>query len=228
MNLNLSPDKQIITVSASSKAAIEAYWFKGKIKANVKLVYNFYEPKYKSIYTSSSTDSKKILTIGSCEVFKNPFFFIECAKQIIDTEKEYAIEFLWAGNGSLLEECRRRVNGYPQIKFLGNVQNVEELYAQAVIYFQPSLQESHGIAILGAMYYNLPCIVSDRGGMKESVADKISGYVFSVEAACENIEGIKTLIHDKERRLRMGSYGRKLYEEKFTYEVWEKNMNFLF
>ena len=224
----LNHRKQIITVSKSSKKTIEMYWLQSKSSKYVNVVYNYYKPKFKNVYAENASGINRILTIGAVEDYKNPFFFIECAKQIIIDKKETAIEFIWAGDGSLLQECRDWVKNYPQIQFVGNKENVEELYATSTIYFQPSLQESHGIAVLGAMYHKLPCIVTDKGGLKESVMDGLTGFVTQIANTNTAIEKINTLLHDEKLSREMGINGFKYYTEKFTEQAWINSMiNFI-
>jgi glycosyltransferase involved in cell wall biosynthesis len=228
LKYQLGLQKQIITVSASSKAAIETFWMQSKSNAYIKLVYNFYEPKFKNVSVQNSIGIKRVLTIGSCEAYKNPFFFIECAKQIVDIVKEARVEFYWAGDGSLLQECRNRVKNYPQIKFEGHQENVEELYGASCIYFQPSLQESHGIAVLGAMYHHLPCVVSNRGGLKESVMDGVTGYVVEMENTKMALEKINSLLKDETAAKLMGESGYKNYIDKFAKAAWTQSMKNIF
>ena len=223
LKLFLGPKRQIITVSESSKLAIERYWFNSKTNTHIKVVYNYYEPKYKYEPIENFTGIKQVLTIGSVENYKNPLFFIECAKQIITCDSK--VVFIWVGDGSLLDECRHRVKDLPQIQFLGHKENVEVIYAQSTIYFQPSLQESHGIAVLGAMYHHLPCVVSDNGGLKESVENNLSGYVVNVKNTISSVASITSLLNDTHNRDTKGELGFQIFEKKFSRQVWEINMN---
>jgi glycosyltransferase involved in cell wall biosynthesis len=94
---------------------------------------------------------------------------------------------MWAGTGSLLQECIESTKQFSEILFLGEVENVEELYSATDLYFQPSLLESHGISVLGAMYHKIPCIVSDQGGLPESIFNNFNGYTI-------NLENIKVVV----------------------------------
>ncbi|MEO6731332.1 MAG: glycosyltransferase family 4 protein [Ferruginibacter sp.] len=225
LSSQLSTSKKIITVSQSSKIAIEKFWLSGQSNKHVNFLHNFYEPKYKVKELISTNGFKRILTIGAVEEYKNPFFFIECAKQILAGNKTNTIIFTWAGDGSLLPECRNRTKDFPQIQFVGNIENVEELYAAATIYFQPSLQDSHGIAVLGAMYHKLPCVVSDNGGLKESVKHGVAGCVVNVVDTLNAVAKINDLLNDESVRKLMGDNGYNDYKKKFTRVAWEQNMN---
>jgi glycosyltransferase involved in cell wall biosynthesis len=225
---SLSAEKQIVTVSVSSKVAIENCWMQSESSEYLKVVHNFYEPQFKEYSMQNLNLIKRILSIGSCEAYKNPFLFIDCAKQIIDRKIKENLEFYWAGEGSLLDICRSKVKNYPQIKFEGHIENVEKLYNASAIYFQPSLQESHGIAVLGAMYHQLPCVVSNRGGLKESVIENVTGFVVGVDYPEGAVEKIQFLLQYENAARRMGQQGRLYFESKFTKTLWVQSMEDIF
>ncbi len=224
----LSSSKQIITVSFSSKKTIESFWLNTASNNYVNVIYNFYEPKFKNIGAVKMQHVKNVLTIGDLEYYKNPFLFIDCAMQIIDRGNKTSVTFTWAGGGSLLQECRDRAKEYPQIKFIDFTDNVEKLYNEATIYYQPSLLESHGISALGAMYHRLACIVSDHGGLKESVEDNKSGFVVTVTDVTASVEKLQLLLYNNSLCKEMGSHGYVIYEKKFTKIIWESKMMVLF
>jgi len=220
----LGENKKIITVSDYAKKCIEDKWVRGTDSAYIYSVYNFYFPKYQEYTNIQDSQVKRVLTIGAVEDYKNPELFFEIAKKTISQNEKSQIEFIWAGEGSLLPAYTALSSSHPKIKFIGNIENVENLYQNAAIYLQPSLLESHGIATLGAMYYGLPCVVSDKGGLKESVADRKNGYVISVNRVDEFVDRITQLLHNNIQAQQMGKCGRQLYDEHFTPVIWETKM----
>jgi glycosyltransferase involved in cell wall biosynthesis len=222
----LSKRKQIVTVSKSALNDIYKFWFDGKIVKYVHFVYNYYTPKFNNHSHATKETYLTILTIGSLEYYKNPFYFIEVAQHVL--VKLPNVQFVWAGDGSLLEECQKRVNNMPSVQFIGYQSNVESLYEQATVYFQPSLIESHGIATIGAMYHGIPCVVSNNGGLKESVEDNKSGYVVPVTDLTASIEKLQLLLNNQSLCKEMGGHGYLIYEKKFTRKIWETKMMDLF
>jgi glycosyltransferase involved in cell wall biosynthesis len=129
----LTIKKQIITVSNSNKLLIIDRW---KICENlnfINVVYNpinafknhFVERKYKKI--------KIVLTLGHVESYKNPFSWINIAKDMTSLFKD--VYFLWIGDGSLFNECIDTVAEHRQIIFLGYRSNVSKYLEIADIYF---------------------------------------------------------------------------------------------
>jgi glycosyltransferase involved in cell wall biosynthesis len=222
----LSKRKQIVTVSKSALRDIYKFWFAGKVVKHVHFVYNYYSPKFTNHSLAIKESHLTVITIGSLEYYKNPFFFIEVARQVL--VKLPNVKFIWAGDGSLMDECQTRVNKMLGIQFIGHQNNVEKLYKQATVYFQPSLIESHGIATLGAMYHGIPCVVSNNGGLKESVEHGVNGYLVADEDVMQAAIHILDLLQQPNLCKEMGAAGRNIYNDLFTKGMWIKRMSNLF
>jgi glycosyltransferase involved in cell wall biosynthesis len=218
------PHKRLLTVSKSALDSLSNNWLSGTSSRNIGFVYNFYEPKYKVEKKVNHGKSITILTIGSLELYKNPYFFIDIAKLLLLRNTQINFRFLWAGNGSQLSACINLVKDYPQIHFLGYVENVEVLYSEADLYFQPSLEETHGISVLGALYYGIPSIVSENGGLTESIYDGINGIVIDVDNIEDSYHRIIELLSNLDLIEQMRLNSRRIFYEKFNKSTWETSM----
>ena len=224
---SLNENKRILTVSKFSKNQIVKCWLAEKKQKYVDYIYNFsnlenytYIPKI-----TGKNDVKKILTLGHVVGYKNPDIWYSVA---VKTIEKYSgeLEFLWAGDGDLLDTYREKVkkDNMPQIKFLGFQKNVAELYNQSAIYFQPSRLESHGIAVVDAMLLAVPCIVSSAGGLPESVIDGKTGYVVDPDNIDEMVFKLLNLLENENLRVSMGKAGKEYYEKTFSYKRWIQEM----
>lgn len=222
----LSKKRQIIVVSNSSKELILKNWYINKKEKYIKVVYNYFEPKIGS-FPNTDDPIPTILTIGSTEYYKNPIFWIEVCKQIL-MRYHKPIKFVWAGDGSLFNQCVLLANSFPQIKFIGYSRDVDSLYKTCAVYFQPSILESHGIAVLGAMYYSKPCVVSNKGGLVETVIDNITGLIVPIDNMAESVDAILSILNSQDLGEQMGSKGRIRYQHSFSKELWYKKMNLIF
>lgn len=222
LQYSFSKDRILLSVSAFTFNEIIRQW---KVNPRyVKYIYNFYEANKNDIFVQR-TNEINILTLGTLNWFKNPLFWIDTAKQIIDRHKPLKINFTWAGDGKLMQECLIASSNYPSIKFIGFQKNVDSLYQNSDIYFQPSVLESHGISVVGAMCHGLPCVVSNNTGMADSVKDGTTGFHFSIENQNEAIDKLTTLIQDTDLRNLFGQNGKQRYSEMFTKEIWVSNMD---
>lgn len=210
----------MITVSEFSKKKIEKHWKKIADKQH-KVIYNYYE-KNKDV-KKQKHNTINILCLARVEEGKNPLLWAEIANQL--TAKYKHIMFTWAGNGSLLNQAKAITLHNNRVNFIGFVKNVDELYAQTDIYFEPSKREAHGISVVGAMAWGIPAIATDNGGTTESVLDGQTGFIVDVTNKQQMIEKLEILISNSELRKTMGEKARKRYEEMFTREIWEREMD---
>jgi glycosyltransferase involved in cell wall biosynthesis len=224
---SLNENKRILTVSKFSKNQIVKCWLTDKKQKYVDYIYNFSNLENNSSIPKESgiTDVKKILTLGHVVWYKNPDIWYSVA---VKTIQKYPgdLEFLWVGGGDLLDTYREKVknDNMPQIKFLGFQKNVTELYNQSAIYFQPSRLESHGIAVVDAMLMAVPCIVSNAGGLPESVVDGKTGYVVNPDNINEMVSRLLNLLENENLRVSMGKAGKEYYENTFSYKRWIQEM----
>ena len=189
----------------------------------IRIIYNSYQDikdlDENNIGKNISTD-KIVLTIGHVTEYKNPEAWLKVAVSIIEQKSE--TQFIWLGDGPLLDSMRLTVQELginKNVFFLGHSNNVVPYYKKATIYFQPSLRESHGIAVVEAMSHGLPCVTSDIGGLPESVIDGLTGFTCQpndVENFCLRI--IQLLNHPDVLE-KMGREGRLRAQNLFSEDI---------
>jgi len=177
-------------------------------------------------YFKHSTGCIEVLTVGHVIEYKNPFFWIEIAQQVIQSVPN--VRFTWIGPGPLLQDCIfrvREINLDESIRFIGSLDDLNDFYTNCDIYLQPSRIESLGIALLDAMRYGKPCIVSSAGGMPEVVSNEVSGYVINLDEGADKFaKRVIDLALNPEKRDIMGQISQDIYSEKFTPLQWEASM----
>lgn len=166
-----------------------------------------------------------ILTAGHMVAYKNPELWLKVARMVLQDCPDS--RFVWLGDGELLETIRNKIKGMSledRILLPGYESDPSTWYAQAHIYFQPSLRESHGIAVLEAMAHGLPCVVANTGGLPESVVDGETGYVCHPTDPAGFAERVTELLGDPDLRERMGTDGRKRVARCFSEEIQEQKI----
>ncbi|HYW46923.1 MAG TPA: glycosyltransferase family 4 protein [Bryobacteraceae bacterium] len=77
-------------------------------------------------------------------------------------------------------EDRRALERFPNVKFLPNARNIDEVLARTRVLLMPSLwYEGFGLIVMESMLRGIPVVASDAGGLKE--AKRGTGYVIPVE-----------------------------------------------
>ncbi len=110
-----------------------------------------------------------------------------------------------------------------RINFLGACSGVGEILSRAQIFLLISHWEGFPRSILEAMRAGLPVLASDVGGVRESVADGITGYVVPPRDSEALREKLWLLLSGAELRQRLGAAGRERYEQSFGFETMFEN-----
>lgn len=178
--------------------------------------------------SKSNQDTVTVLTLGLLETFKNPDLWLSVAKSITDKfkkEKKEVPDFIWAGSGSFYDRLKEESKSYPNIKFIGYQTDTKTLYETCDIYVQPSTTENCSLSVIDALKYSLPCVVSNIGGLPEQVIDGHNGFLCTYDRCEEFVYSITKLLDNKRLRTTYGKNSRKIFEEKYTQEQWNKNFS---
>ena len=127
-----------------------------------------------------------------------------------------------AGDGPLkaeMEQLSIRLGLQDRITFTGDTDQVSSLLADTDIFVLSSRYESLPLSIIEAMRAGLPVVASDVGGVRELVANGITGYVVPHSNSEILKERLRELITSAGTRRRMGQMGRLHYERHFTAET---------
>jgi glycosyltransferase involved in cell wall biosynthesis len=228
-----SDRKRIVTVSRFSSECIKRVWFGGTVReGTVCVIYNSgYVDRKKAIMADAADDRQRVivLTLGHVAQHKNPAGWFRVAKRVIHAAAGAGLgcSFIWAGDGDLLEQYRElaRNSGLGEnVQFLGFQEDVGGLYRRASLYFQPSLVESHGISVLDAMQFGIPAVVSDIGGLPESVVDGETGFVVPVTDEEGMAQKLFMLIQDHALAKKFGESSRSRYQQLFSHHRWVKEV----
>jgi len=98
-------------------------------------------------------------------------------------------------------------------------ERLQQLYAQADIFFVPSRYESFGIIFVEAMRCGLPVLTLDSGGARDIVDHGVTGLLAAGEDTAQLADFLSQLITDPDRRARMGAAGRERYMRQFEYQT---------
>ncbi|HLO18740.1 MAG TPA: GT4 family glycosyltransferase PelF [Anaerolineales bacterium] len=126
-----------------------------------------------------------------------------------------------AGSGVLEDELRRLIEKLhldDKIRLLGNRHDVHDLMANADVFVMSSRSEGMPMALLEAMGFGLPVVITRVGGLEEVVEDQTQGLLVPPEDPQELAKAILKLLHDPVLCSNMGKNARQRIEEKYTTE----------
>jgi glycosyltransferase involved in cell wall biosynthesis len=151
-----------------------------------------------------------MLIMGQLSADKGHRVLLDAMHDVIGRAPEARLRI--AGRGE--EEPRLRAQAGAlglagRVEFTGFLNDVRGALAQADVFVQPSLWEGLGLAVLEAMAMGKPVVVSDAGGLPESVVEGETGLVVRAGDAGALGEAILFLIRNPDRAREMGEAGRR-------------------
>jgi L-malate glycosyltransferase len=140
--------------------------------------------------------------VGSLREIKNPLLLLEAFNKIAPQFPNTALVYI--GEGQLKNELQTRISTYnlqEKVFLLGQQNPASPYFKEFTIYALPSICEAASLALLEAMYHNLPVIVTDGGGSKELVDYGKAGVVLpsnSIKDLASSLSGLlKDLVNKK-------------------------------
>lgn len=203
--------------------------FNGK----VFIVNNAIEKSNNKTLIKSKNDMVTLLFLSNLIIKKGILDFIDSLEiliskginfyaKIIGDEKDLSKEDLI----KILKQ-KKLVNN---VEYLGPKYKIEKEteYINSDIFVFPTQYDVWGLVILEAMQAGLPVISTYEGAIPEIVDDGVTGFLVEKQNPEALSEKIEILIKDRELREKMGKAGRKKFLEKYTLDIFEKNMKNVF
>jgi L-malate glycosyltransferase len=105
------------------------------------------------------------------------------------------------------------------VQFLGPVSDPADLLRAADVFVLPSVAEGMSNSLLEAMATGLPCVASDIGGNQDLLGGNEAGVLVPPGSSELWSEAIRGLLHDPERRERLGKLARARIEAEYSLET---------
>lgn len=208
--------KRIITVSSYDRDLALRYRLGSTAK--LKLVHNGMPWQDRIPGGLGSSATVRIVMVARFQEQKDHATLFEALGRLPDLP--WTLELI--GDGPDLPRWQRWVEekGWSgRVKFSGQVLDVPRRLEAADVFVLATLWEGFPRSILEAMRASLPVVVSDVGGVRESVVDGVSGFVVPARDAEALTQRLQRLLADAELRRTMGEAGRARYEAEFTFEA---------
>jgi len=135
------------------------------------------------------------------------------------------VKLIIAGRGNYESEYRKLVDEFGlsnKVDFVGAIEyhQMPKFLESLDIAVMPSTcnAESFGVAALEASATGLPVVGTKVGGIPEVITDEVTGYLAENKNAKEVAKYLMLLIDQRELRNKMGLAGRKMVEEKYSWQ----------
>lgn len=166
------------------RESIKFYFGEKVINSNNFLVINNAIDENKFLYNETKRNEIRVkynlggkFVIGNVARFmkqKNHTFLLDLFKEIVNKEPNAVLLLL--GDGELLSEMKNKAKNLEiedSVKFLGNVDNVNEMYQAMDLFILPSLFEGLPVVGIEAQAAGLKCIMSDTITDEVAITDNV-------------------------------------------------------
>jgi glycosyltransferase involved in cell wall biosynthesis len=140
--------------------------------------------------------------IGRVTQIKRPDRFLDVVSEI--KKRNINLDFFIAGDGELLETCRKRIIAETlPVKVLGWQSNIEKVLSVADIVVLTSDNEGTPLSLIQAGMAGLPVVSTNVGSVPEVVLDGVTGIITDLNVQ-EIANALEKLAKDKVSRERLG------------------------
>ncbi|MEM2900086.1 MAG: glycosyltransferase family 4 protein, partial [Thermoplasmata archaeon] len=163
-------------------------------------------------------DKKRILTVGTA-IVKNIDGLIE---DFLEIDREDIELYIIGGENENIRKIKSKYannKNICRVKFTGALSHKEVLehYRNADIYVQASIWDAYPIAVLEALAFGLPVIITDRVGTYSIIDNGTNGLVVKHDEKGAIRKAIETLLDSEELRNKIGKNGYELAKR----ESWD-------
>jgi glycosyltransferase involved in cell wall biosynthesis len=178
--------------------------------------------------------NKIVGMVGNFAPVKGHKLFLEAMKIVAASFSDVTFvivgDSLGVKNLSLqdLRDEAKKIGLEEKVIFTGNRSDVPNLLKSFDILVSPSSQESFGRVVMEAMAMGIAVVATDSGGPGEIIEDGLAGIIRPVGDAPRIAEAVLALLHDDQRRRKLGEKGSWRIKEHFSLEKTYHKFNKVF
>jgi glycosyltransferase involved in cell wall biosynthesis len=233
LTLRLSAPRFVACSEFVKKSALEHL---GMPEASIEVIYNSVDPETlrcapgeaKQLRDSLGipADGVVFLNVGRLDPPKGHEYLMRAFQKVVEVEPRSYLVI--AGDGPSRERLTavaKELDIADRTHLLGRRTDVGALLEMADVFVFPSWFEGLGLALVEAMFKQVPCIVSRIDVLLEVVAEHESGLTAAPASVDELAEAMTVLAKDGSLRKKMGERGKQIAESRFHQRVtvpqWE-------
>lgn len=160
---------------------------------------------------------------------KDPFTFIEIAR--LTLKQNPHIKFIYVGDGSLLDECRKKVKSMSlesKVLFIGFSEETDYLLNIFDVFLTTSKYEGLPYSLIEATRASLPIVATNIVGNNEIVRDEENGFLYSLDNLSQCIHKLDLLINNEILRKTLSINSYNIYKKSYTLDKMMKSYETLY
>ncbi len=171
-----------------------------------------------------------IITVASLTKNKGHIVLLNAFKKLVENHAN--VRLMIVGDGPMkiyLTDYTKELGLSSRVIFTGQKKQITLFLKISDIFVLNSIErEGLGIAVIEAMAAGLPVVGTSVGGLPELISDQQSGFVVKPGDSHELYCALKRLVDEESLRKRMGLCGKKIYEERFTPAMMNRQLQELY
>lgn len=217
---------EIVSVGPIPRSAIKTFLPEIRIS---DLLYGVVDKVTKFFDSNEVLDGKEKIcftTIGYIENRKGQDVLMAAIKRLRKEILNQCKFFLVGQNSSLMaQQIKLEIENIPQVVMTGTVgrDEINNILSKTDMLICPSREDPMPTVAAEAMMHRVPCLISNAAGTSEYINEGISGLIFNNEDVRELAEKIAWCVEHRNDIIRMGKEARKVYENVFSVEAFERN-----
>lgn len=216
---------KVVSVGPIPKDAIRKYIPELKIE---DLIYGSQEHYLKKSVQKNYNGVIRFVTAGYIENRKGQDILIGAIK-LLNQEILEKCEFIIVGQNKSMfaTKLMNETSSINQIRYIGTVgrEEMHEMMESADALICPSREDPMPTVCAEAMMHYTACIVSDATGTAAYIEHMKNGLIFKSTNINELAESIKWCVDNQEELKCMGLESRKVYDNIFSVDAFERNLS---
>jgi glycosyltransferase involved in cell wall biosynthesis len=188
------------------------------------------------IIRSNKSEKIRLIFLSNLFVEKGIFDLLEVYEDLCLVNNNILLSIIGAPTKNIENEIKDFILHRDQIKdkiiYHGPLYDKEkqQILVDSDIFVFPSYfsEECFPLSLLDAMAAGLPIIATNIGAIDEIIRENENGFIFEARNKSEMKERLQLLIHSEDLRYRMGQESYKIYNQKYTLNIFEHNMKEVF
>ncbi|MFA6407397.1 MAG: glycosyltransferase [Candidatus Paceibacterota bacterium] len=173
-------------------------------------------------------EKKIILSLGRLNWKKGFDTLIPALSKIVVDIPEAILVIAGDDNENYGKEIKKLIHFYNvdnHVMFVGLVSGAMRIgaFRESNVFVLPSYSENFGMAIIEAMYCELPVVVTEGVGISKDILSARAGHIIKKNEK-ELADSVVELLNNSEGAHKMGERGKKLVQSEFAIEGVAQNM----
>lgn len=167
------------------------------------------------------------VNIGYIEARKGQDILVRAICDLPENIRKKATFYMVGQDASqMAKQIKEMSEDIPEVYITGVLERekIHTILEGADVLVCPSREDPMPTVAAEAMMHGVPCIVSDVTGTAKYIKDGVDGIVFCSENVKQLAEKIVWCVENQQKIADMGISARKVYEEIFSMEAFEKNL----